>query len=217
MIHSFRNINGISRQVTRIIRRTLIDGNEYAFEMASSTTRFGRGVSREVGHDLQAMGVTKNVCLMTDKHLVNLPPVKIVSDALRATGIEFEIFDDVQVEPTDVSLKRAIDYAKKKQFSCFVAVGGGSVIDTAKAANLYMCHPEADFLDFVNAPIGKGQPVNRKLAPLIAIPTTAGTGSETTGVAIFDHMGIGAKTGIRWEKLLSLFVVCSNFVFLCLP
>lgn len=180
-----------------VIKRTLIDGNEYAFEMASSTTRFGRGVSKEIGYDLQAMGITKKVCLVTDKTLVNLPPVKTVSDALRNCGIEFEIFDDVQVEPTDVSLKRAIDHCRKRNFDAFVAVGGGSVIDTAKAANLYQCHPESDFLDFVNAPVGRGQPINKKLKPLIAVPTTAGTGSETTGVAIFDHMETGAKTGIR--------------------
>jgi len=173
--------------------------NEYAFEMAASAIRFGFGATREVGADMVDMGV-KHALVFTDPHLSHLPPVETVRESLEKNKVRYTVYDRVRVEPSDESLMEAIRFASDGDYDAFIAVGGGSTIDTAKAANLYSCWP-ADFLDYVNPPIGKGNPVPGALKPLIAIPTTAGTGSETTGVAIFDYKPLRAKTGIAHRRL----------------
>lgn len=172
---------------------------EYAFEMATSSIRFGAGVTREAGAELADLG-KRHVLVFTDQNLRSLPPVATVLESLEAQKIRFSVFDRVQVEPTDASFREAATAAQADEYDAFVAVGGGSTMDTAKAANLYSCYP-ADFLDYVNPPIGKGLPVPGAVKPLIAIPTTAGTGSETTGVAIFDFVQLHAKTGIAHRRL----------------
>jgi len=174
--------------------------HEIAFEMAVSSVRFGPGVTREVGMDLADLGA-KNVLVLTDPIVRKLPPVQIVLESLNANGIRATIYDRVRVEPTDESFLDAINFAKKGDYDAIVAIGGGSTIDTAKAVNLYVTYPPVDFLDYVNPPIGKGLPVPGVLKPLIAIPTTAGTGSETTGVSIFDLIKMHAKTGIASRRL----------------
>jgi hydroxyacid-oxoacid transhydrogenase len=177
----------------------MIDAHEYAFEMAASGIRFGFGATREVGADLVDMGL-RNVIVFTDPGLRSLKPVLTVLESLEANGIGYTVFDRVRVEPSDESIQEAIQAMASGDYDGVVAVGGGSTIDTAKAANLYSCYP-ADFLDYVNPPIGKGKPVPGPVKPLIAIPTTAGTGSETTGVAIFDYKPLHAKTGIAHRRL----------------
>ncbi len=127
--------------------------------------------------------------------------MQTVLESLDANKIRYDVYDRVRVEPTDESFLDAIAFANAGQYDAFVAVGGGSTIDTAKAVNLYTTYPPADFLDYVNPPIGKGLPVPGPLKPLIAIPTTAGTGSETTGVSIFDLTRLHAKTGIANRRL----------------
>jgi hydroxyacid-oxoacid transhydrogenase len=172
---------------------------EYAFEMAASAIRFGSGSTRETGAELADQG-KRRVIVLTDSGLRNLPPVVTVLESLEENGIGYSLFDRVRVEPSEESFQEAIRAAQAGDFDAFVAVGGGSTIDTAKAANLYSSYP-ADFLDYVNPPIGRGLPVPGPLKPLIAIPTTAGTGSETTGVAIFDYTKMRAKTGIAHRRL----------------
>lgn len=173
--------------------------NESAFVMKMSNIKFGSGVSREVGFDMKKLGA-KRVMVVADPNLVNSPPVNITLESLKVQGIQTELFEHVRIEPTDLSIKEAIKFAVGGKFDGYVAVGGGSTIDTAKVANLYASYP-SHFRAYVNSPIGEGRPVPGKLAPLIAIPTTAGTGSETTGVAIFDFKEFNAKTGISHSEL----------------
>jgi hydroxyacid-oxoacid transhydrogenase len=174
--------------------------NENAFEMATSSVRFGAGVTREVGMDLANLGA-RRVLVVTDPVLSRMHPVVTVVESLDQNRIEYVLYDRVRIEPSDESFLDAIAFGREAQPDAIVAVGGGSTIDTAKAVNLYTTYPPSDFLDYVNPPIGKGLPVPGPLKPLIAIPTTAGTGSETTGVSIFDLSKMHAKTGIASRLL----------------
>jgi hydroxyacid-oxoacid transhydrogenase len=170
-----------------------------AFEMTAANLRYGPGATREAGMDLRELG-SRRVLVVTDSRVAELPPVQTVCESLAKEGLEYSVFDRVRVEPNEASLREAVAFAADGKYDAFVAVGGGSSIDTAKAANLYTTHP-AEFMSYVNAPIGGGQPVPGPLKPMIAVPTTAGTGSETTGVIVFDLPDRRAKTGIAHRRL----------------
>ena len=172
---------------------------ETAFTMDTSSIKFGPGSTREVGFEIARLGA-KRVAVVTDPRMAHLQPVAVVLESLKAAEIDAVVFDEVEVEPTDESFKAAIEFATDGDFDGFVSVGGGSSIDTAKAANLYATYP-ADFLTYVNAPIGEGAPVPGPIKPHIAVPTTSGTGSETTGVSIFDLLEMKAKTGLAHRAL----------------
>ena len=175
---------------------------ETIFTMDSSSIKYGPGATREVGHDMGQLDA-RRVMVVTDPRMADSETVAIALESLKRVDIDAVLFDQVHVEPTDASLETAIQFAATGRFDGYVAVGGGSSMDTAKVANLYATYP-ADFLAYVNPPIGEGRPVPGRLKPLIAVPTTAGTGSETTGVAIFDFLEMHAKTGIAHRALRPL-------------
>ena len=169
-------------------------GGDRIFSVEAPKIKFGRGSLNEIGDDATALGMTR-VAVFTDPKVAKLEPVSIVVESLKSKGMDTVVYDQVAVEPTDISFKQGSKFASEGKFDGFVSVGGGSVMDTCKASNLYSCYP-ADFLDYVNAPIGKAVPVPGKLKPHIACPTTFGTASECTGIAIFDLLEMEAKTGI---------------------
>ena len=175
---------------------------ESVIAMGSASIKYGFGATQEVGFDMKELGATR-VMVVTDRNLADKEPVKVTLTALESEGLEAVLYRDTRIEPTDISLKEAIDFAQKGKFDGFVGVGGGSSMDTAKVADLYATYP-ADFLTYVNAPIGKGVPIPGPLKPLICTPTTAGTGSETTAVAIFDLLAMHAKTGFAHRYLRPL-------------
>ncbi|KAF1807975.1 putative Fe-containing alcohol dehydrogenase [Eremomyces bilateralis CBS 781.70] len=197
--------NGLAQGLRRLATPSPLP--DYAFELAASSIRFGPGSTAEVGMDVVNMGAER-VMLVTDPGVAKLPVMENVRKALAQQGVKWEEYTTCRVEPKEASVKDAIAAAKPYNPDLFIAVGGGSAMDTTKMMNLYTCNPDADLLDFVNAPVGKGLPIRGKLRPLIAIPTTAGTGSETTGTAIFDLTSHQTKTGVAHRAMKPTLGIC---------
>ena len=174
-------------------------GGEEAFSIDVSAITYGAGCLAEAGEQAKALGIGR-IALFTDKRLAVSEHVGKVKKSLAAAGVDYALYDEVKVEPTDVSFQAATRFAGEAKVDGFISVGGGSVMDTAKAANLYTSYP-ADFLVYVNSPVGEGRPVPGPLTPHIACPTTPGTGSECTGIAVFDLLSMKAKTGIASRRL----------------
>ena len=172
----------------------LEENKESAFVVEATKIKFGKGTMHEIGDDAHALAL-KRVAVYTDPTLAHMEPLAIVKRSLAQRGVDFEIYDQVEVEPTDRSFQEASQFAQEGRFDGFISLGGGSVMDTCKAANLYSTYPD-EFLSYVNAPIGHAKPISGKLKPHIACPTTFGTASECTGNAIFDFLEMHAKTGI---------------------
>jgi alcohol dehydrogenase class IV len=189
--------------------------NETVFTMEMTPIKFGPGATGEVAYDLKRLGV-KHALIVTDHGVMKLGLPERVRSLLQEANIRADIFDDVHVEPTDKSFEAIAMFVRGRDYDGFVAVGGGSCIDSAKAANLFTNYP-APVIDYVNKPIGKGLPVPGPLKPLLAIPTTAGTGSETTAVAIMDVLSLKVKTGISHRYLRPTMAIIDPLNTVTLP
>jgi hydroxyacid-oxoacid transhydrogenase len=173
--------------------------NETVVNWQAPPLKFGLGATEEIGEQLLGMGLAK-VLLVSDRHLEELGLTARVASTIESAGVEVELFTGSQIEPTDRSIKQALAELDGEDFDGYVGVGGGSSLDTAKAINLLKTYP-ADLMTYINRPVGEGTPIPGPLKPLVAVPTTAGTGSESTPVCVVDLLDLKVKAGISGNQL----------------
>jgi alcohol dehydrogenase class IV len=172
---------------------------ETIFTLEATPIKYGPGAVDDAGWELRRLGAGR-VLLVTDPGVAAAGHAERVQRSLQDAGIEVVVYDRARVEPTLDSFQDAADFALDADVEGFVSVGGGSSIDTAKVANLIVTHP-APVMDYVNPPIGEGRKPPRPLKPHLAVPTTSGTGSEATTVAVLDVPDKRVKTGISHRYL----------------
>jgi hydroxyacid-oxoacid transhydrogenase len=173
---------------------------ESVFTYGAPQLKFGTGAADEIGYDLSRTGA-KRVLVVTDPGVAATGHPQRVADQMVQFGIEARVFDGTHVEPTDESMERAIAFARDTgPWDAIVAVGGGSSIDTAKAVNLMTTNP-GELMDYINKPVGGGKAPVNPLKPLVAVPTTTGTGAESTTICVLDVLSLKVKTGISHARL----------------
>jgi hydroxyacid-oxoacid transhydrogenase len=190
---------------------------ETIFTYGAPDLKFGPGAADEIGFDLSGRYGARRVLVVTDPGVAATGAPQRVAESLETYGIEARVFADSHVEPTDASLGYAVDSARADgPWDAFVAVGGGSSIDTAKAVNLLTTNP-GDLMDYVNAPVGGGRAPELPLKPLVAVPTTTGTGSESTTICVLDVLDQKVKTGISHARLRPVLAVVDPLLTLTQP
>lgn len=205
---------GVALSMSTETRPPVVDP-ETVFAWAAPPVVFGRGAVDETGSHVAALG-GRQVALVTDAGLVATGLADRVTASLIAAGLAVDQFDGVHVEPTDGSLRAAAAWARQRTIDAFVALGGGSAIDTAKVMNLLSTN-DGELEEYLNEPVGRGQAPTRPLMPLVAIPTTAGTGAESTPVCVVDVRRLHLKIGISHAWLRPRLAIVDPETTLSLP
>ena len=189
---------------------------ESVFTYGAPGLKFGEGASDEIGYDLAQLGA-RRALVLTDPGVARTGLPARIAEQMTRFDVEAVVFDEVRIEPTDASMQAAIDWARAHgPFDAFVAVGGGSTIDTAKAVNLLLTNP-GELMDYVNAPVGAGRAPSHPLLPLVAVPTTTGTGAESTTICVMDVLAQRVKTGISHQRLRPTLAVVDPALTLTQP
>jgi hydroxyacid-oxoacid transhydrogenase len=191
---------------------TAAQASTFTFDTARVV--FGAGSSAETGEHLALLGVTRAL-VVCDPFVTASGLGERLQASLRDAGVEAVVYDRILGEPSESSVREAA-VAAREGFDGFVGVGGGSALDTAKLCALFATH-DGELLDYVNAPIGRGRPVPGPVRPLLALPTTSGTGSEVTTVAVVDFPRLGTKTGVSHRYLRPTLAIVDPLLTLSCP
>ncbi|MCL2401694.1 MAG: iron-containing alcohol dehydrogenase [Oscillospiraceae bacterium] len=159
---------------------------------------FGRGAIAELGTQAKALGV-KKALLIFEKGVEDAGIAQKAAESLRAAGVECATFNGVHPDPTDSVADLAGETALREGCDCLVGIGGGSSLDAAKAAAIYLHDPGPTARYILAQPIA----VDTK-TPVILIPTTSGTGSECTAVAIISRPQHNAKWSVFVNTTLAI-------------
>jgi hydroxyacid-oxoacid transhydrogenase len=179
---------------------------ESVFTYGAPQLKFGPGASAEIGWDLRQLGA-RRVLVITDPGVAATGHPQRIAEQAAGFGIDARVYDGAHVEPTDESMAAAVAHARASgPWDALVAVGGGSSIDTAKAVSLMLTSP-GELMDYVNLPVGGGQAPPGPVLPVVAVPTTTGTGAESTTVCVLDVLAQHVKTGISHPRLRPVLAV----------
>jgi hydroxyacid-oxoacid transhydrogenase len=192
-----------------------VDRRETVFTMEATPVKYGPGAAAEAGWELRRLGVTRAL-IVTDPGIMAAGIVERVRGAIEGAGVACEVFDGVAVEPTLEAVEAAAAFASDGRFDGFVGLGGGSSLDTAKAADLLATHP-APVLDYIYPPVGGGRTPPGPLKPLLAVPTTSGTGSEATTVSALELPEQRAKAAISNPYLRPSQAIVDPLLSLSMP
>lgn len=156
--------------------------------------KFGAGACTEIGYEARKLGGSRAL-IVTDKGVAGAGILQSILPPLEREGIPYAVFDAVIPEPTDQTFSECLAFARRDRYDIIIGVGGGSSIDVAKTVGILLKYG-GELLDYVAPPTGGGKPIPGTGLPVIACPTTAGTGSEVSPASVISFKALKLKAGI---------------------
>ncbi len=173
---------------------------ESVWAMDLPPIRVGRGAIEELGYQLSQLGVDEDArgLVVTDEQLASLGHARRVADHVEDAGYTVDVYDESEREPSIASVDACVEFVREQTedgYDFYVGLGGGSCMDTAKTTRAVLANG-GSVLDYVAEPTGEGERLTESGPPLVLVPTTAGTGSEISAVAVLSVEEQNIKEGI---------------------